>query len=210
MPRLSRRLLAVVDALPLRPGMRVLEVGCGPGAAAREVARRMSHGHVLGIDRSDRAIAQAVAASAQEMAAGILSFRRVAIEDFRLDPDEAPFQLAFAARVGALDGRHPELEASALERLRTALLPGGGCSSMEAIPCGRSFCSDRRSAAAPTSGDQPAETSAQTVLPEPDGSTPQASASTSTSIMPRPPVASMSCSCGRGTLVWASVTMTRT
>jgi cyclopropane fatty-acyl-phospholipid synthase-like methyltransferase len=28
---------AIVDALPLRPDSRVLEIGCGPGAAARAV-----------------------------------------------------------------------------------------------------------------------------------------------------------------------------
>ncbi|MEU4394889.1 hypothetical protein [Kribbella sp. NPDC023855] len=38
---LSSRLAAVVDALPLVPGLRVLEFGCGPGAAAGEVARRV-------------------------------------------------------------------------------------------------------------------------------------------------------------------------
>ncbi len=70
---LSRRLAEVIDALPLRPGIRVLEIGCGPGAAARAV----------------------------------------------------PFDIAFAIRVGALDGRHPELERQAHERIASALVPGG-------------------------------------------------------------------------------------
>ena len=38
---LSPRLAAVVQALPLRPDSRVLEIGCGPGAAARAVAARL-------------------------------------------------------------------------------------------------------------------------------------------------------------------------
>ena len=40
MARLSPRLQEVLDALPLRPGLRVLEVGCGPGALARAIAAR--------------------------------------------------------------------------------------------------------------------------------------------------------------------------
>jgi SAM-dependent methyltransferase len=124
-PHLSNRLLAVVDALPLQPGLRVLEVGCGPGAAAREVARRIAPGHVLGIDRSAAAIAQALAGSRAEIEAGALSFRQVRVEDFVLDPGEAPFDLAFAVRVGALDGRHPEAGRQALARLRAALAPAG-------------------------------------------------------------------------------------
>lgn len=123
---LSARLTAVVSALPLRPGMRVLEVGCGPGAAAREVARRVgSSGFVLAIDRSAKAIAQAQAASADEIAGGRLEFRHVAVEDFELHPGETPFDLAFAIRVGALDGRHPELEARARQRVAAALTPAG-------------------------------------------------------------------------------------
>jgi cyclopropane fatty-acyl-phospholipid synthase-like methyltransferase len=43
---LSPRLAAVVNALPLRPGLRVLEIGCGPGAAARAVATLIGDGHV--------------------------------------------------------------------------------------------------------------------------------------------------------------------
>ncbi|CAA9328833.1 MAG: hypothetical protein AVDCRST_MAG34-133 [uncultured Nocardioidaceae bacterium] len=125
MPELSNRLQAVVDALPLREGIRVLEIGCGPGAAAREVARRVGSGHVLGIDRSPAAIAQAVAGSAAEISAGILSFRCCSAEDFVLQPAEPPFDLAFAVRVGALDGRHPEAGKRALEQLRAVLVPGG-------------------------------------------------------------------------------------
>ncbi|HEX2286246.1 MAG TPA: class I SAM-dependent methyltransferase [Mycobacterium sp.] len=118
---LSARLKAIVDSLPLAPGQRILEIGCGTGAAAREVASRIGSGYVLGIDRSPRAIAQATALSDGAR----LSFRTVAVEDFALEPDEEPFDLAFAVRVGALDGRHPELQQAALRRICEALAPHG-------------------------------------------------------------------------------------
>ncbi len=72
---------AIVEALPLRPGTRVLEIGCGPGVAA--------------------------------------------VEAFERQPGEAPFDLALAVRVGALDGRHPELWERALRSIARALAPGG-------------------------------------------------------------------------------------
>lgn len=122
---LSPRLASAVAALPLRKGMRVLEIGCGPGAAARAVAQIVGDAHVLAIDRSAKAIAQAQAASKQDVAAGRLSFRRIAIEDLVLKPGEARFDLAFAVRVGALDGRHPEAGARAMKRIAEALKPRG-------------------------------------------------------------------------------------
>ncbi len=126
MTPLSSRLKLVLDALPLRRGLRVLEVGCGPGALARAMAARVAPGgHVLGLDRSSRAIAQAVAGSASEMAAGIMSFRQGTIEEFALAAGEAPFDLIVAVRVGALDGRHPEAQAKAWPRLYAALAQGG-------------------------------------------------------------------------------------
>lgn len=121
---LSARLRSAVDALPLHQGMRVLEIGCGPGAASREVARRIGDGHVHGIDRSSRAIALAVAGSDRGMA-DRLSFQQVAVEAFELAAGEQPFDLAFAIRVGALDGRHPELAQRALVQLARALTPTG-------------------------------------------------------------------------------------
>ncbi|OHV80228.1 cyclopropane-fatty-acyl-phospholipid synthase family protein [Rhizobium sp. LCM 4573] len=126
MPReLSARLLEIVNALPLRPGLRVLEIGCGPGAAAREIARRMDGGHVLAIDRSAKAIAQARDLSRAEIAAGTLSLRHVAVEDFGLQPGEAFYDIAIAVRVGALDGRHPEVGRRARARIAAALNPQG-------------------------------------------------------------------------------------
>jgi hypothetical protein len=61
----------------------------------------------------------------REIAAGLLSVRHVAVEDFELLPGEPPFDLAFAIRVGALDGRHPRAGVRARQRIAAALTPTG-------------------------------------------------------------------------------------
>jgi SAM-dependent methyltransferase len=123
--RLSDRLAAVVDALPLRPGVRVLEIGGAPGSAARAVARRIGKGHILVIDRSATGVALTERNAAAEIADGLMSVRHVAAEDFELLPGEPPFDLAFAIRVGALDGRHPRAGVRARQRIAAALTPTG-------------------------------------------------------------------------------------
>jgi precorrin-6B methylase 2 len=123
---LSPRLLAVVEALPLRKGMRVIEVGGAPGAAAREVARRVGpDGHVLVIDRSAKGVALTERTCAAEIAAGMVSVRQAPVEEASLLADEDPYDLAFACRVGVLDGRHPAKHAEALRRLREMLTEEG-------------------------------------------------------------------------------------
>lgn len=122
---LSPRLEAIVDALPLRPGIRVLEIGCGPGTAAREVASRIGDGHVLAVDRSAKAIDQARAASRALIVSGRMSLRHVAAEELELLPGEEPFDLAFAVRVGALDGRHPEAGGRARQHIAAMLTTEG-------------------------------------------------------------------------------------
>jgi len=117
---LSGRLEAVVDALPLRPDSRVLEIGCGPGAAARAVAERLAAGYILAIDRSAAAIAQARTAAAEQIASGRIGVRQVAVEDFVLETGEEPYDLVFAIRVGAVDGRHPDAGEQALRRIALA------------------------------------------------------------------------------------------
>jgi len=140
--KLSPRLAEIVNALPLRKGIRVLEIGCGPGVAAREIAKRIGSGHILAIDRSAKAIAQAIKGSQEEIASGGLQFRQAAIEKFELEEGEQPYDIAFAVRVGALDGRHPEKGQLALPRIKKALKKNGklfidGGNPLKEIPLDR-------------------------------------------------------------------------
>lgn len=121
---LSPRLRAAVDALPLRPGMRILEVGGAPGAAAREVASRIGDGFVLVVDRSAKGVALTRTACADEIAAGRIGVREARVEELALEPGEAPYDLAFACRVGVLDGRHPREQDRAIANLRAMLIDG--------------------------------------------------------------------------------------
>jgi cyclopropane fatty-acyl-phospholipid synthase-like methyltransferase len=120
---LSSRLAAVLEALPLRPGMQVLEIGGAPGVLAREVVRRVGDGHVLVVDRSARAVARTERACAEEIATGRLSVRCCEADDLVLAPGDAAYDLVIANRVGVLDGRHPGEVARA--RIRDVLAPGG-------------------------------------------------------------------------------------
>jgi SAM-dependent methyltransferase len=125
MSLLSPRLQKIADSLPLQPGIRVLEIGSGPGALAREICHRIGVGYVLGIDRSEKAIKQATELSQAEIKKGILKFKKQAIEDYELEKGEQKFDLVFGIRVGALDGRHPKLGAIAFPRIVKALKTNG-------------------------------------------------------------------------------------
>lgn len=122
---LSLRLAPIVDALPITPQSRVLEIGCGTGAAARAIAGTLEGGHILAIDRSAKAVEQARASSAAEIASGRMSVLQAAVESFVPQPGDLPYDVVFAVRVGALDGRHPEVGRAALARIRAVLAPGG-------------------------------------------------------------------------------------
>ncbi len=123
--KISQRLLEIINSLPLKSGIRILEIGCGTGVAAREIANRISNGKILAIDRSFKSIQQAIKNSQSEINSGRLQFLQAKIEGFELPKDEQPFDFAFAIRVGALDGRHPELEQQALAKISRALKPNG-------------------------------------------------------------------------------------
>jgi hypothetical protein len=62
--------------------------------------------------------------AAELIADGRLRVRQAG-EDVVAEPGEGPFDLVFAVRVGALDGRHPAAERKAFARIAAALAPGG-------------------------------------------------------------------------------------
>ena len=122
---LSSRLTEILNSLPICKGIRILEIGCGPGVLARAIAKQIGEGHILAIDRSSKAIKMAIKNSQDEIASGRLSFKEVAIENFELEEGEQPYDIAFAIRVGALDGRYPQTGNLAFPKIRKALTKKG-------------------------------------------------------------------------------------
>jgi ubiquinone/menaquinone biosynthesis C-methylase UbiE len=101
----SERLQAVVDRLDIRPGDRVLEVGCGHGVAATLVCERLEGGRLTAIDRSAKMIAAARRRNAAHVEAGTAEFLVMELEHLELG--DRRFDTIFAARIG-LFRREPE------------------------------------------------------------------------------------------------------
>ena len=116
---MSERLRAIVDGLGIRPGDRVLEIGCGHGVAATFVCERPDGGRLTAIDRSATMIAAARRRNARYVDAGTAEFLVAELE--QLDLGERRFDLVFAVRVG-LFHREPDRTRSLAERW---LAPGG-------------------------------------------------------------------------------------
>jgi ubiquinone/menaquinone biosynthesis C-methylase UbiE len=115
--RLRRRFL---DLVRLRPGERVLEVGCGSGVVLRDVAVRVGRrGQVVGVDSSRRAIEVARELSRRERGGARVTLR--VANGLALPFRAARFDVALAVTV-VLHVAEPETLVR--EMLRT-LRPGG-------------------------------------------------------------------------------------
>ena len=100
---MSERLAAVVEALGLRPGEQVLEVGCGHGVAATLALEKGVT--FVGVDRSPKMIQAAVKRNRAWVDADKAEFIACELED--LDLGVRRFDVVFASRVGLLH-REPE------------------------------------------------------------------------------------------------------
>ena len=64
---LSSRLTEIIHSLPIYKGIRILEIGCGPGVLARAIAKQIGEGDILAIDRSSKAIKMAIKRDAEKL-----------------------------------------------------------------------------------------------------------------------------------------------
>ena len=101
----------------LRPGMRLLDVGCGPGSITAGLAKRVAPGETIGIDASQSVID--TARSLRDPALGSLTFEVGSIYEPRFPP--ASFDAVFAHQVL----QHLRRPVDALVQIRKLLKPGG-------------------------------------------------------------------------------------
>jgi SAM-dependent methyltransferase len=114
----------LVDALGLQPGMRVLDVGCGPGRHTNELARRGIEAH--GIDISQRFVDVA----GEDAPAGA-SFERL---DARALAFDGEFDAAISLCQGAFGLLGGTDDGAVLTGMARAVKPGGrvACSAFSA------------------------------------------------------------------------------
>jgi ubiquinone/menaquinone biosynthesis C-methylase UbiE len=102
----------------LAPGMRALDVGCGPGSITVGLAEAVAPGEVLGIDLSEDVLAQARALAAEK---GISNLRFERGDLFQLDQPDGSFDAVYAHQVV----QHLQEPVEALRQMRRLARPGG-------------------------------------------------------------------------------------
>ncbi len=80
----------------LKPGMRVLDIGCGPGSITIGLARYVAPGETIGIDQSDEALA-AARALAEEQRVTSVQFQRADV--YELPFEDASFDVVYGHQI---------------------------------------------------------------------------------------------------------------
>jgi len=102
----------------LRPGMRLLDAGCGPGTITVGLARAVAPGDVVGVDVSEAVLALA-REHAREAGTGHVRFEAHSV--YALPWEAGAFDVAYAHQLL----QHLSRPVDALRELRRVLVPGG-------------------------------------------------------------------------------------
>jgi ubiquinone/menaquinone biosynthesis C-methylase UbiE len=100
----------------LRPGQRLLDVGCGPGTITVDLARLVAPGPVVGIDRE-----AAIVAQAGRLGAGSTNLRFATGDVYALGAEDGSFDVVHAHQLL----QHLTDPVAALCEMRRVLRPGG-------------------------------------------------------------------------------------
>jgi SAM-dependent methyltransferase len=102
----------------LRPGMRLIDCGCGPGPITVDLARLVAPGATIGVDTSEVALAEGHKL-AGERTVGNVAFQAASV--YRLPYPDGSFDAAFACALL----QHLATPLAALSGIRRVLRPGG-------------------------------------------------------------------------------------
>jgi SAM-dependent methyltransferase len=109
------RLRWAVEILAVRPDDRILELGCGPGAAVQLVCEQLDSGQITAIDRSRTAIERAQQRNAEPARTGKARF--ACLEVAEAGNLGAPFDKVFAINVNLFWTRRPDAELQVVKAL---------------------------------------------------------------------------------------------
>jgi cyclopropane fatty-acyl-phospholipid synthase-like methyltransferase len=108
-----------VDLLDLKPGMTVLEIGCGPGIGLQRCAKKIGKGKLVGIDHSAVMIKQARRRISAAIRRGRAELHRAGLDWLECQPER--FDRIYSLNVVQFIPEPGE----AFEAIHAALAPGG-------------------------------------------------------------------------------------
>jgi cyclopropane fatty-acyl-phospholipid synthase-like methyltransferase len=114
------RIRWAVDFMDVQPNDHVLEIGCGPGAAAELICARLESGKLFAIDRSESGVDRTRRRCAKYVEAGRLTVRQIDLATLRVPVKR--LTKVFAFNVNLFWVRKCEEEVALLHE---RVLPGG-------------------------------------------------------------------------------------
>jgi len=114
------RIRWAVDFMDVQPADHVLEIGCGPGAAAELICSRLQTGKLFAIDRSESGVDRTKRRCARFVEAGRLTVRQIDLATLRVPVKRLHKVFAFNVNLFWVRDCEPEVEL-----LHERVLPGG-------------------------------------------------------------------------------------